>query len=62
MTYIRAYLIALGRLLVISGAAFFLFRLAGGPEWTSVFLVYVSITAAVAGPIGVWIEDRSNAK
>lgn len=61
MIYVKAYLVALGRLLVISGAFFFAFRILDGTEWASVFLIYLSVTAAVAGPIQIMI-GKTDAK
>lgn len=58
MTYVKAYLIALGRLLAISGAALIVFRLAGVPDLVAAYLVYLSIVVAVAGPIEILINGN----
>ena len=63
MTYIKAYLVALFRLLAIS-LVFLGFGslLVSIPNDACFLLLYIIVTAAVAGPIGVWIEKRPNAK
>ena len=61
MTYLKAYFIALFRLLAISlvlfGFGVLLFDI---PSEDYFLLLYIVVTAAVAGPVGIWIEKREN--
>ncbi|HEY5235414.1 MAG TPA: hypothetical protein VIJ14_04475 [Rhabdochlamydiaceae bacterium] len=63
MTYVKAYFVALFRLLAISLVLLgFGSLLVDIPYEAYLLLLYVDAVAAVAGPIGVWIEQRSDAK
>lgn len=62
MIYLKAYIVALCRLLVISGFGLLLSQLVGITDQIAIFFLYVSVAAAVAGPIGVAINRKNDAK
>ena len=63
MTYLKSYFVALFRLLVISLVSLsFGNLLVNVPTEFYIIFTYISVLTAFAGPIGIWIEGRVNAK